>query len=761
MTISDVKHQVTVDSVPITIDTPTRVNIKKRRERVVYRTLSNRDNINISYLIGQDTVPSNNLFVSDRSTSITQNRIPSVENLQIKTTGSLTLGVDKFLVTSKFTVETPTRPETPLFFAHTLSQFNPTVLNFENKTLLSLEFADHNLKPIKVSDYVLDSSTGEVFNNLENSFNNSTTDFEITFVKYTVRTIVGSTQTITIHHELLSNAPIFSLADFDDIDSFGNIKSTSPYKYLVDEEVGGEQFIVTLQSIQKYAYKETPESRIKILSPTALDNTVPWNVRVTNGQFITSLESSPGVFSNYKYRIPEFTAQIFQPFPPYKFQPEEKAEFITTTIVKVAKNIVVNTGLGLFMDVRVKNSAGTTKFVYSNDPSKTGTLYLGGTLYYTDGVLSVDAKSGFIELTDEVRDDDDIIVTYFTEETEYELTAIDFNPINNLNILTQRVAIYIAPETYSSGDLDRGLFYLVINSLGEIVYSNQVAENPESINPSTQKMFSEDFFADGTPRHQFFYDKTSTASGLQSRIGEASEVYAPDFSFIDKYSVESILFNSSVTVSGHPSNFTENPKFLILGDIYVGENQSPESLSKFDVRVQGGGLKEDNKRAALEQQPEAAWYWDLNQNRPYPSVGAFLAEIPQSVHEDFGGTFTRDQIVDVVHRHMKIGGYAIVNTYGIDPVILEENSATTSGTIYFEWPSYGSDVSYDVYLSTAIDTGFVAQNSSSISDIAAGNSILLSGLSSSTKYYTQLGATKDDVESRGPVVSFTTTSAIT
>lgn len=759
MTLAALGHQLTVNAVPTTVDVPTRLNIKKRRERVVYRTLSNRDNINLAYLIGQEVTPSNNMVISDRSTSLTQNRIPKTQDVTIATTSSFTLNVDKLLVTDTFTAETPTLPETPVFFSHVLENFNNDQPDFLDKQLLSIEFANEELQPIQLSEYVLDTDTGTIYNNIENSFSDTDSSFSVTFVKYTVRTTVGAVQTVEIFHELINNQPLYSQADFDDVDAFGNILPEHK-KYLVEEIAGGQQFLITMPTSARYAYKETPESRLRILAPTAIDISAPWNVRVTNGQFITALQKTTSSFVNHKYHIAEFNAQSFSPFPPFKFQPEQKATWITTSILHVPKNIVFDSGLGLYVDIIVRDRASDLKYVYSNDPNKIGVIFQG-TTRYTDGILSVDALNGFIETADAIRDDDIITVTYFTEEDQYEFTPIDFNPVNNLDILRKRVVIYVNPETTATGNLDRSLYYLLVNSLGEITFSSQVAENFGSLDPATQKLVSEDFNTDGTPNHQFFYDVESTASGLSSSPSGVNLAYIDEFSFIDKYTVESVLLTTTVEPSGVAlDNFTANPRFLVLGDIYIGESQSPDDLTRFDVREQGGGIKDEFRSTALQAQPEVAWYWDFNSKRPYPSVGAFMAELPQTLLTDHGGLFTRDQIQGIVERHMDAGGYAILNTYGIDPAITD--IVVGSGHFDVAWPSYGTQVSYNLYYSTSIDQGFILGNSDELEDVPSGNNLTVSGLSASTKYYVKLGALDaNEDESFGPTVALTTAVSIT
>lgn len=765
MSFSVLRQQFQVNSVPVTVDTDTRVNIKKRHEYIRYKTISNQNRINIAYLMGTQSTPGNNLVISDRSTSLTQNRVVSSSLYHTATTKQITLSVDKFLISHVFTTETPTKPETPLFYVHTLADYDPSNVYLQ---LLNIEFADYNLNPITITEYYLDSTTGEVFNNIENTYDDSTTEFDVTYIKYTVRdtSMVGS-DTISVYHELISNSAIYTPADFDDIDEFGQLISGRK-KYLLEEQLGGEQFVVTLPDLQRYAYKETPASRIRVLSPVAIDLTAPWNVRVSNGQFITSLQVGLSAYRDYKYFLAEFNSQTFQPFPPYKFMGDQSAIWLNSNLVKVAKGVVVSTGIYLFIDIIVKDQFDVLKYVYSNDPSKIGTAYTS-TVSYTEGILSVDSLNGFIELEGPIEETDQVSVSYYTEETEYEFTTVDFNPVNNLDILNQRVALYVSPEYSLSGDLDATLYYLVMDSVGRIAYSSQADENSGGIDPATMKLLHDggagDFNTDGSPKRTFYYDIPSTEDGLASRVSGVNSSVLEEFSFIDKYTVESVLLNPAITTTGELTsnfgkllNFQENPRFLVLADMYVGDSQSPSSLSVFDARIQGGGIKTNNIDDARAEQHEIDWYWDFNSKRPYPGIGAFKVEVPYTLLSDYGGDYDSiDAIKDVASRHIKSGGYAIVDTYGIDPVITTLSPA--SGEFYFEWPSYGSGVNYNVYYSTEIESHFALWSGSPITDVSTGNDAAISGLDIWTTYYTYLAAIDDNgYECPGPIVGTTTTA---
>lgn len=714
------------------MDIPAILNIKKRRERIVYKTLSDNDRVNISYVMGTEVTPQKNFFISDRSTSLTQNRIPNSQNYTTLNSRTITLNTNKFLVTDIYTVPSPTAPSVPLFFVHTLSNFDSTTC-----TLLSVEFMDLNFQSIALSEYYLDSIIGLIYNNLENKYNNRTDLFEVYLVKYTQKKVVGAVTTTEIHHELINNVPVFGEATFDDIDVYGNILDGHK-KYVIEEIPGGMSYLITLPTTTTHSYKETPSSRIKVLAPDALNNSEPWNVRITNGHFIASLNSTPTTTASYRYSIAEFAAQSFFPFPPYQTRIDQAAEWITPTLIGVGKEVVYDFANGLFATITVRSVDGILKYVYTNNPSLFNTPY-GESILYTDGILSIDTLYGFIEVSDAISADDEVLVSFYTSEDTYVITNLDFNPSDNLAALEERVIFYVVPETTSTGSLSKSVFYLLVDRKGRIKYSSQAAEAGLLVltDSLTTKMLIEDFNSDGTVKHLFYYDKPSTGPGLSARWDTDFWTVDPSqFSFIDKYSVESILFKYLEAPTGDRLlNYIENGRVLILADIYTGEGSSPDSLTFLDVRVPGGGIKDEYDLAAIKIQPEVAWYSDHLAAKSYPSVGSFFAEVPQTLLEQYGGAFTRQQVIDIISRHMKAGGYPVVRTYGIDPVLTGVISTTTTLTI--TWPSYGP-INYKVYKSTSAGYGYASV--STISDNPSGNNYSITGLSSGTVYYLKISA---------------------
>ena len=711
-------NSFTVNGVPVTEYVDTCLNIQKRRARFKFKTQPSEDNTNISYVLTRDTNPSSNLVISDRSISLIQNRLKTVNDPITFIGSSLNIQTERLLITSIFTTEVSTQIATPLFYYHKFINFNPDNSDWSYKTLLSAEFTDYLFNTISVSEYSTDEDTGKFYNNLENSYDGTEGSFVAYYVKYTVSNTSSGSTVIEVHHELLNNKPVFHPATFDDIGLEGTLDPSS-FGYLVDRAPGGETFSVKLPASNTYAYKELSTSRVNVLPPTALTTRDPWYLRIQNGKFITSLIDGSGSYTPFLYGVPEFTSQTFSPYPPYKGLPLQRAVWLYDNLIKTPKNIAYDPPIGMYVEVQVRNSDNTLRAIYTDDVAKIGEYY-NDTVAYEDKILSIDEMGGFVEVDDTLKDNDIIYVSYFTEETELELTSLDLNPTSSRNSLRERISIYVNPESVYTGELTDSIHYLRINQLGEVVYAEQATS--DSLDHGTIQIKA-DFSSDGRPKSTMYYDDAGSG-----------------WSFIDKYTVESTLVQSGVLPTTEPNltYFSNNPRFLVLADVYVGENISPQGITDLDVRKRGGGLKDRNRTEAFEQQPEATFFWDENSRFPYPGMGSFLVEVPRSVLQDYGGDFTLSQIQDIVYRHAEFGSYAIVREYGIDPVV--SGVLPASGSFLLSWPSYGEGTEYNVYISPEEDRSFERINSSAIIDGGTSNYYNVIDLDIAKTYYTYVTA---------------------
>lgn len=760
MTTATLDFSVVVNQVDFSREGHVRVNIKKRTVEPYFKTLTSDSNVNLSYIESEKASPDVNLVISDRSRSLPENALLGSDNIYVKfSTRVFTTRARRFLVTDRFTTEVATQTATPLFYYHLFKYYNPDLLDWSSRELLSYEFIDvATMKKVNISESLLDSTNGKIYSNIQNSYEAGIKD--ITFIRYSVKVTSGSTSTVYSYQELVNNKPIFEPAEVADLDDWGNL-SAGCDAYLVEELPGNIYYRITLPSASLYAYRELEPSKIYLKSPAVDDLDEPWCIRVTNGEFMSAVRIAVNSYRSSKYYIAEFTGQTFNPYYPYKFIPNEYAAYVNRNLVQVSRNVVDNASAGFPIDILVyDSSAGAVEFAYTSDTTKVGSYISGSsTVAYQELIASVDETNGFIEVSDYINTSRKILVSYYTDSDEFDFTTINFNPLNNADILDKRVSIYINPETSNTGTLSESVHYLEIDKLGRITYCSQAASG--GIDPATSKLLT-DFYTDGTPRRDFYYDTISTQSGLRYRPSGVFQIYRDYLSFIDKYTVETQIASQVLPSGEYLENLSENPGFLILGDVMVGEARSSQLAGKTDVRVRGGGIKEGYDDTVRLLQPEADFYWD--HEIPYPGAMSFFVQVPQSLLQENEGDFTLDQIREIAGVHADFGAYPVVRNYGLDPVIVSGvvtsevlSGVVVSGLVQLTWTTYGTGALYDIYMSMDRDEGFEVMNPYPISDTNPTNQFVISGLYPETTYYTYLEATKNSETHTGPKYSFETT----
>ena len=211
MAISTFISQFGVTQVPITVNSDIRFNITKRKETILYKTITDIDNINLAYLVNNKLNSQKNVFISDKSTGLSANRIP--ENLEPTITYSktVTLPVDKFKVTDIF-ITSITQEKVPLFNKHVLKNFDSSD---PNTTLHDFSIRDKNLRSINIPNVLFDKVNGVLYNNIDNTIDT------FYYINYSIQD--SFTNNIISYTEILDNEDIFIQAGIDDIDNTGQL----------------------------------------------------------------------------------------------------------------------------------------------------------------------------------------------------------------------------------------------------------------------------------------------------------------------------------------------------------------------------------------------------------------------------------------------------------------------------------------------------------------------------------------------------------
>ena len=124
-----------------------------------------------------------------------------------------------------------------------------------------------------------------------------------------------------------------------------------------------------------------------------------------------------------------------------------------------------------------------------------------------------------------------------------------------------------------------------------------------------------------------------------------------------------LVLHTDVTSTNHPEL---DPTTVLLANLYVSADSTVDTLTLIDTRRRGGGLDPDNnlRKATLsgEQKLEAETMWDISSwdGTPILTNGKVVVKVPSTKLIENGGTFTREQIDEIIQRNMPVGLYPIV-----------------------------------------------------------------------------------------------------
>ena len=453
MATSILSNSFRVKEVQVTKNFDVRLNIKKYREFILFKTSTIQDNINLAYTISKEVNSINNIYISDKSTALAANRIPDEIPITTFTAKTYTISNKKFKITDVFTTATVSQEATPLFYKHTLLNFDSTnsVLSIS-----SIEILDKDKNLVYFSEKKYDLDNGYIYSNIENCYDSVKDILDVKYIRYTV---FNSTTEVAISYiEIINNQPVYHLASFEDLDETTGLLDSDSKAYLIDE-FASNSYEITLPVIQAYSIQEDLDSRIRLISAPLSDTDNPWYLSVSNDSFFTTLNTSTTTTNIYKYDIPEFLNQTFNPYYPYKLRQLEGSIRLNNHLLKtIKKKIQLDENNLLHIQIVLRNTDLSPRKVFNTDPSKIGTLF-EDKITITDSIRSVDQLNGFIDVDEIINEDDVIEVTYYYEETEFEIIDVDFNPVSNLGILGTRVVFYIVPNT--AGTRTETIFYLI------------------------------------------------------------------------------------------------------------------------------------------------------------------------------------------------------------------------------------------------------------------------------------------------------------
>jgi len=167
---------------------------------------------------------------------------------------------------------------------------------------------------------------------------------------------------------------------------------------------------------------------------------------------------------------------------------------------------------------------------------------------------------------------------------------------------------------------------------------------------------------------------------------------------LNSYSSVDTIESVTLDYTGWVDEYTLDPHYYIrLADVYGVRSLVPSDILLSDIRTRGGGVSLEQKEEALRAQDEFQWFWDIGywDGQAYPGMSAILFNLPREILKEVGGVFSRQQVRDIVHRHMAEGSYPIIRYYDKATKIIDVEPGDSE--IKITWEDVRA-TSYNVYI---------------------------------------------------------------
>ena len=738
---------------PIDDNFDCRINSKEEFNFLRYSSSFGDTNVGVSFLNSEPINVRDNIIVEDLTEAIPEN---SPRRFFETIFNSQTFDVDSssFLITDVFKT-TSLGEEVPMYRRHDLS----TIVN-----LADIELLDGSFNPVNPDEYVFFDETATLgydakylYTNLENDFDEETNAFTVYYIRY------RDPVTNEITTVLLDSKPFYLDAGFT-ATAQERVYRTTPGTVSTAVQVwfSSRFFSPTpLPGFERFSVRSEGVDRIAMIKPVDLPATDRWLMRVNLGEFYRDV---PG--ERLFYSVPEYFNQFFSPVPPFKQAVEKVGRVLDNRLLYVAPHPIANLEIsGFYIYIAMRNNLGQTIRAFTNDPTASRYSTKDGKLtdvyYELDMIDSVDAAHGFIRLTENV--DTTLVphITYRYEEKYHTYRGVSVNSTVDPNVLNKTLLFYIIPE--GTTPLNRAVFHVTIDEQDNIIDAEQDANYASFVGEASggdlntlidANLGDTDHYSNfeiqilsglnAGRRIQIssYDDVTNTLTfatpmlndilqGTRYRINKKSR----DYSFTDP--VTSTVFN----YTGWITTYTAGPNYyVLLANTFVVQTLSPRDIETFDIRIRGGGIKENAVTESLTLQDEAQWYWDVGywDGQPYPGMGAIIVEIPRSVLKEVGGPFERAQVDEIVRTHMASGGYPVVRYYDQSTTILKLIPGNMNMLV--RWKDVDAD-SYNIYFGLDPDNLQLYRN-------VAGSvtELLVEGLDNDKIYYFRVNSVVSGVE---------------
>lgn len=221
-------------------------------------------------------------------------------------------------------------------------------------------------------------------------------------------------------------------------------------------------------------------SNIQVQHPIQAQPTDAWYCQITNGYFQRNLPQPDGSLRSYRYFVPEYQNQPWNPQIPYMLNLGETPIFIDNQTLRLRNIPLMPNGIQpnqLYIYIRQSSersdntnqlitAAGNNEDISIYNPSNNN---IASAIWYRLKVNSIDTNSGLIAIGGILNPDgtpafisgndallyntDQYVAFYYYQQLGYIFNQINLNPIYSPQLLNQGVSIYIQPAQYVVGNI--------------------------------------------------------------------------------------------------------------------------------------------------------------------------------------------------------------------------------------------------------------------------------------------------------------------
>ncbi len=354
----------------------------------------------------------------------------------------------------------------PIYYKH-------KVKNNQKITNCTIHSISNTSEKITESGYLFDEVTKQIYTNYQNTFDSINNFYKIYFVTYTTQD--GSTC-----NEILNPEPIIKELTYEDIDldseeNYGNIKKNLirfkkeknsaqlNFKYEILWELSNLEILCNTSDVYDntgFWIKPYESSTFKVLKPVNSKSDSPWFIRLTNTE----------MFTDKFYMLPEYDKQAFNPEFGITYYLDKDCYFVNQNILGVLNNIKFNPDNELHLNIYEYNQEGTLTNKYTTNLNQDSS-------WIKDKVFSCDENQGYIYTDFSLNTLFSYKIDYYSELKNYTYNRIDFNPVNNPDVLKHSYIFFLKSRNNLIYDMNlfddsKALYHLKLDADYRIVGSD-------------------------------------------------------------------------------------------------------------------------------------------------------------------------------------------------------------------------------------------------------------------------------------------------